>query len=52
MHPKPEYDDDTTIIADLSPHRLSIDRSRQTSSKNDKNANEKDDTPNLIQLEG
>lgn len=52
MHPKPEYDDDATIIGDLSPNRRSIDRSKQASSKNDKNANEKDETPNLIQLDG
>lgn len=52
MHPKPE-EDEQSQLADRSPNRVSIDRTRQDGqSSNHNDANNQDETPNLIQLEG
>lgn len=58
MHPKPDDDESNPIASDRSPNRLSIDAksklvtSASKSGNHDSNANEKDETPNLIQLDG
>lgn len=57
MHPKPEDDELNQPASDRSPNRISIDKSKQVTSSSksgnhDSNANEKDETPNLIQLDG
>lgn len=61
MHPKPEDDENSLPATDRSPNRLSIDKSKQMTAKaasgggvggnHDRNANEKDEQPNLIQLD-
>lgn len=56
MHPKPLDDDQSTLVNERSPNRLSIDkRGSYSGHANDngnvEDGNKNDETPNLIQLD-
>ncbi|XP_063701645.1 beta-arrestin-1 isoform X2 [Culicoides brevitarsis] len=56
MHPKPLDDDQSTLVNERSPYRLSIDKrgsysGHATDNGNVEDANKNDEIPNLIQLD-